>query len=49
MGDLVGLDCFCVGKLNGVGSVWQFTAVDTKRMNSSRIHHLSPRLVIRKA
>jgi len=29
-GDLVGLDCFYVGKLKGIGPVWQLTAVDTK-------------------
>ncbi len=28
-GDLVALDSFYVGKLKGVGTVWQFTAVDT--------------------
>ena len=28
-GDLVALDSFCVGKLKGVGKVWQFSAVDT--------------------
>ena len=28
-GDLVALDSFYVGKLKGVGKVWQFTAVDT--------------------
>jgi transposase InsO family protein len=28
-GDLVGMDCFYVGKLKGVGEVWQLTAVDT--------------------
>ncbi len=28
-GDLVGLDCFYVGKLKGIGPVWQLTAVDT--------------------
>lgn len=28
-GDLVALDAFYVGKLKGVGKVWQFTAVDT--------------------
>jgi len=28
-GDLVALDSFYVGKLKGVGRVWQFTAVDT--------------------
>ncbi len=28
-GDLVGLDCFHVGKLKGIGPVWQLTAVDT--------------------
>lgn len=28
-GDLVALDTFYVGKLKGVGKVWQFTAVDT--------------------
>ena len=26
---LVGLDCFYIGKLKGVGEVWQLTAVDT--------------------
>ena len=26
---LVGLDCFYIGKLTGVGEVWQLTAVDT--------------------
>jgi transposase InsO family protein len=29
-GDLVGLDCFYVGKLKGIGPVWQLTAVDTR-------------------
>ncbi len=28
-GDLVGLDCFYVGKLKGIGPIWQLTAVDT--------------------
>jgi transposase InsO family protein len=28
-GDLVALDSFYVGKLKGIGRVWQFTAVDT--------------------
>ena len=28
-GYLVGLDCFYIGKLKGVGEVWQLTAVDT--------------------
>jgi transposase InsO family protein len=28
-GDLVGLDAFYVGKLKGIGPVWQLTAVDT--------------------
>jgi transposase InsO family protein len=28
-GDLVGLDCFYVGKLKGIGPVYQLTAVDT--------------------
>lgn len=28
-GALVGLDCFYIGKLKGVGEVWQLTAVDT--------------------
>ncbi len=28
-GDLVALDSFYVGKLKGVGAIWQFTAVDT--------------------
>jgi transposase InsO family protein len=28
-GDLVALDTFYVGKLNGIGPVWQLTAVDT--------------------
>lgn len=28
-GDLVALDSFYVGKLKGVGTVWQFTAIDT--------------------
>ena len=28
-GDLVALDSFYVGKLKGVGPIWQFTAVDT--------------------
>jgi hypothetical protein len=28
-GDLVGLDCFYVGKLKGVGPIYQLTAVDT--------------------
>lgn len=28
-GDLVGLDAFYVGKLKGIGAVWQLTAVDT--------------------
>ena len=28
-GVLVGLDCFYIGKLKGVGEVWQLTAVDT--------------------
>jgi transposase InsO family protein len=28
-GAVVGLDCFYVGKLKGVGEVWQLTAVDT--------------------
>ena len=28
-GDLVALDSFYVGKLKGVGKVWQFTAIDT--------------------
>jgi transposase InsO family protein len=28
-GDLVALDSFFIGKLKGVGPVWQFTAVDT--------------------
>jgi len=28
-GELVGLDCFYVGKLKGIGPVWQLTAVDT--------------------
>ena len=28
-GDLVALDSFYVGKLKGIGKVWQFTAVDT--------------------
>jgi transposase InsO family protein len=28
-GDLVALDSFYVGKLKGVGRVWQFTAIDT--------------------
>lgn len=27
---LVGLDCFYIGKLKGVGEVWQLTAVDTR-------------------
>jgi transposase InsO family protein len=27
-GDLVGLDCFYIGKLKGVGRVWQITACD---------------------
>ena len=26
---MVGLDCFYIGKLKGVGGVWQLTAVDT--------------------
>ncbi len=25
---LVGIDCFYIGKLKGVGEVWQLTAVD---------------------
>jgi len=29
-GALVGLDCFYIGKLKGVGEVWQLTAVDTR-------------------
>jgi transposase InsO family protein len=28
-GAVVGLDCFYIGKLKGVGEVWQLTAVDT--------------------
>ncbi len=28
-GDLVGLDCFYVGKLKGIGPIYQLTAVDT--------------------
>jgi transposase InsO family protein len=28
-GDLVGLDAFYVGRLKGIGAVWQLTAVDT--------------------
>ena len=28
-GELVGIDCFCVGKLKGIGPVYQLTAVDT--------------------
>jgi hypothetical protein len=28
-GDLVGLDAFYVGRLKGIGPVWQLTAVDT--------------------
>jgi transposase InsO family protein len=28
-GDLVGLDAFYVGKLKGIGPIWQLTAVDT--------------------
>lgn len=28
-GALVGIDCFYIGKLKGVGEVWQLTAVDT--------------------
>jgi transposase InsO family protein len=28
-GYMVGLDCFYIGKLKGVGQVWQLTAVDT--------------------
>lgn len=28
-GALVGMDCFYIGKLKGVGEVWQLTAVDT--------------------
>jgi transposase InsO family protein len=30
VGALVGLDCFYIGKLKGVGEVWQLTAVDTR-------------------
>jgi transposase InsO family protein len=29
-GDLVGLDAFYVGRLKGIGPVWQLTAVDTR-------------------
>ncbi len=29
-GDVVGLDCFYVGKLKGIGPIWQLTAVDTR-------------------
>ena len=28
-GQLVALDTFYVGRLKGVGAIWQFTAVDT--------------------
>jgi hypothetical protein len=27
-GDLVGIDTFYVGRLKGIGKVWQFTATD---------------------
>jgi hypothetical protein len=37
-GDLVALDSFYIGRLRGVGNVWQLTAVDPRHRRTTRRH-----------
>jgi transposase InsO family protein len=43
-GELVQLDCFCVGRLSGtVGTVWQYTAIDVASAHVWAELHVTPR------
>ena len=43
-GELVGLDCFYVGRLSGTkGAVWQYTAIDVASGFAWAELHTSPR------
>ena len=43
-GELVQLDCFCIGRLSGsTGTVWQYTAIDVASAHVWAELHLTPR------
>jgi transposase InsO family protein len=43
-GELVQIDCFCIGRLTGVkGTVWQYTAIDVKSAHVWAELHVTPR------